>query len=49
MMYYTFMVSKYNYIWTYNVLLMYVFTHYWNKYVIIMHDIDKIEINIIHK
>ena len=25
------------------------FIHYWNKYVITMHDIDKIEINITNK
>ena len=25
------------------------FIHYWNKYVIIMHDVDKIGINITYK
>ena len=28
-----------------HILLTLVFIHYWNKYVITMHDIDKIEIN----
>ena len=27
----------------------YIFIHYWNNYVVIMHDTDKIEINITHK
>ena len=39
----------YNYIWIHDILLMYIFMYYWNKYVIIMHDIDKIEINITYK
>ena len=38
-------MDLYDYIWIYDILLMYVFIHYWNKYVIIMHDIEKIEIN----
>ena len=42
-------MDLYNYIWTYNILLMYIFIHYWKNYVIIMHDTDKIEINITHK
>ena len=42
-------MDLYDYIWTYDILLIYVFIHYWNKYVNIMHDIDKIEINITYK
>ena len=33
----------------YDTLLTYIFIHYLNKYVITMHDIDKIEINITYK
>ena len=39
-------MDLYHYIWTYDILLMYIFIHYLNKYVIKMHDTDKIDINI---
>ena len=42
-------MDLYDYIWIYDILLIYVFIHYQNKYVIIMHNIDKIEINITNK
>ena len=35
--------------WIYDILLTYVFIHYWNKCVITMHDIDNTEINITYK
>ena len=34
-------MDLYDYIWTYDILITYIFIHYWNKYVIVMHDIDK--------
>ena len=45
MMYSIFTVLKYDYIWTYDILLICIFIYYWNNYVIIMHDTDKIEVN----
>ena len=42
-------MDLYDYVWTYDILLTYIFIHYWNKYVIIMHDLDKTEINITYK
>ena len=42
-------MDLYDYIWIYDILLMYILKYYWNNYVIIMHDKDKIEINITYK
>ena len=33
-------MDLYDYIWTYDILLIYIIIYYWNKYVIIMYDID---------
>ena len=42
-------MDLYDYIWTYNILLMYVLYNYWNNYVLLMHDIDKIIIDFTNK
>ena len=42
-------MDLYKYIQTYDILLYIHFIHYWTKNVILMHDIDKIIIDITFK